>query len=107
MNIFWINGARVEEKDVSVLGLLGLLRKEKSLMRNMVGLGLERSEALEVLTHSAVASAQKDSGVTDGLFDASDRPEGGGVVVWWNDFEKDKRCVHISACWEFTLNQLC
>ncbi|KAF5357223.1 hypothetical protein D9756_006756 [Leucocoprinus leucothites] len=91
MNLFWINGARVEEKDVSVLGLLGLLEKEKSLMRSVVGLGLERSEALEVLTHSAVANAQKDGGVTDGLFDASDRTEGGGVVIWWNDFEKDKR----------------
>ncbi|KXN87330.1 UDP-glucose:glycoprotein glucosyltransferase [Leucoagaricus sp. SymC.cos] len=91
MNLFWINGARVEEKDVSVFSLLGLFRKEKSLMRNVVGLGLERSEALQVLTHSAVASAQKDGGVTDGLFDASDRTEGGGVVVWWNDFEKDKR----------------
>jgi len=30
-------------------------------------------------------------GVTDGLFDASDRIEGGGVVVWWNDLEKDEQ----------------
>lgn len=60
-------------------------------MRNVIGLGLESSEALEVLTHPAVASAQKDGGVTDGLFDASDRHEEGGVIVWWNDFEKDQK----------------
>ena len=91
MNYFWINGARVEENDMSVLKLVGVLKKEKNLMRTITGLGLEKSEALKVLSHSAVASAQKDGGVTDGLFDASDRIEGGGVVVWWNDLEKDKR----------------
>jgi UDP-glucose:glycoprotein glucosyltransferase len=101
-NLFWINGARVEEKDVSVLGLAKLLKKEKSLMRSVVGLGLERGEALKLLTHSAVASAQKDGGVTDGLFDASDREEGGGVVVWWNDFQKDKR--YVSTIWSNMLS---
>ncbi|KAL9710152.1 killer toxin resistant protein [Leucoagaricus gongylophorus] len=91
MNLFWINGARVEENDMSVLKLVDLLKKEKDLMRTVTSLGLERSESLKVLSHSAVATAQKDGGVTDGLFDASDRTEGGGVIVWWNDLEKDKR----------------
>jgi len=91
VNYFWINGARVEENDMSILKLVGVLKKEKNLMRTITGLGLEKSESLKVLSHSAVASAQKDGGVTDGLFDASDRIEGGGVVVWWNDLEKDKR----------------
>ena len=27
----------------------------------------------------------------EGVVDASDRSEGGGVVVWWNDIEKDSR----------------
>ena len=91
MNFFWINGARVEENDMSVLKLVDVLKKEKNLMRTIAGLGLKKSDSLKVLSHSAVASAQKDGGVTDGLFDASDRIEGGGVVVWWNDLEKDKR----------------
>ena len=76
---------------MSVLKLVDLLKKEKDLMRTVTSLGLERSESLKVLSHSAVATAQKDGGVTDGLFDASDRTEGGGVIVWWNDLEKDKR----------------
>ena len=29
--------------------------------------------------------------VTEGLVDASDREEGEGVVVWWNDLETDER----------------
>lgn len=94
LNLFWLNGQHVDPKDVNVFGLLGLLKKEKSLMRSILSLGLNGGgEALEVLTHSSVANAQKDGGVTDGLFDASDRPEEGGVVVWWNDFERDTKYV--------------
>ena len=38
--------------------------------------------------HGVVAP---DKGVLDGIFDASDRIEGGGVVIWWNNIEKDSR----------------
>jgi UDP-glucose:glycoprotein glucosyltransferase len=60
-------------------------------MHSLNSLGLTPSQAVELLTHPAVAAAQNDKGVVDGLFDASDRPEEGGVIVWWNDIEKDKR----------------
>ena len=30
------------------------------------------------------------------VFDASDRPEGEEIIVWWNDMEKDKRYVDSS-----------
>ncbi len=89
--MLWLNGGLVDPKDVNAFGLLGLLRKEKVLMRNIASLGLKNDEALEVLTHPAVASAQKDGGATDGMFDASDRSEDGGVIVWWNDIEHDKK----------------
>lgn len=32
----------------------------------------------------------------EGIVDASDREEGGNVVVWWNDLEKDQRYAHWS-----------
>ena len=50
---------------------------------------------MELLTHPAVSTAQNGNGIMDGLFDASDRPEGGEVIIWWNDFEKDNRFVAI------------
>jgi UDP-glucose:glycoprotein glucosyltransferase len=88
-NYFWFNGQAVAPRDVHVFSLMNLLKKEKSLMKHTVGLGLERSKALEVMTHSDVTKAQKDGLVTDGLLDASDRPEDSEVIVWFNDIESD------------------
>ena len=38
-------------------------------------------------------TSQGNSAVVDGVFDASDRIEGGGAILWWNDLEKDSRLV--------------
>jgi len=38
-------------------------------------------------------SSQAINPIVDGIFDASDRIEEGGVIVWWNDLEKDSRLV--------------
>ncbi|KAK7462762.1 killer toxin resistant protein [Stygiomarasmius scandens] len=91
VNLFWMNGVPIPEKEVNPLGLLRILKKERNLMLSLEGLGLERAEAMELLTSPVVAEAQSDNGVLDGVVDASDRLEGGGVVVWWNDLEKDSR----------------
>jgi UDP-glucose:glycoprotein glucosyltransferase len=60
-------------------------------MNSLTSLGLSRGQAVELLSHSAV---QRDSGVLDGLFDASDRPEGGNTIIWCNDIEKDSRYAY-------------
>ncbi|KAJ7608670.1 UDP-glucose:glycoprotein glucosyltransferase-domain-containing protein [Roridomyces roridus] len=92
LGVFWFNGAVLQEKEVTPLGLLRLVKKERGVMESLISLGLERAEAMELLTHPEVAAAGSDSGgVLDGVFDASDRPEGGDVIVWWNDIEKDTR----------------
>ena len=74
------------------ISLLRLLRKERSIVSSLTALGISRSEALELLSHPAIGASQSNS-VLDGIFDSSDRIEGGGVITWWNDFEKDKRYV--------------
>jgi UDP-glucose:glycoprotein glucosyltransferase len=73
-------------------------------MHTLTSLSLSRKHAIELLTHSALAASfssqggnNKAGGVVDAMYDASDRVEGGGVVVWWNDIEKDKRCVPSSV----------
>jgi UDP-glucose:glycoprotein glucosyltransferase len=71
--------------------LLRLLRKERSVMLSLTSLGLTPGQAVELLTHPAVGAAQSNKAVLNDLFDASDRPEGGRVIVWWNDIQKDKR----------------
>ena len=88
--MFWLNGAAVPDKDINPFGLLGLLNKERATMSTLTSLGMAHKEALEVLTHPSVTQAQQ-VGALDGLFDASDRIEGGEVVIYWNDIEKDKR----------------
>jgi|HubBroStandDraft_1064217.scaffolds.fasta_scaffold678072_2 UDP-glucose:glycoprotein glucosyltransferase len=64
-------------------------------MLSLTQLGLSRSQALELLTHPAVSGAQEND-LLDGIFDASDRPEGGDVIMWWNNIEKDERCADIA-----------
>jgi UDP-glucose:glycoprotein glucosyltransferase len=74
--------------------LLRLLRKERNVMHSLVSLGLTRGQSIELLTHPDIGASQNDaSTVLDGMVDASDRREGGGVIIWWNDIESDERYV--------------
>ncbi|KAF5386468.1 hypothetical protein D9757_005906 [Collybiopsis confluens] len=91
VNVMWINGLHITEKDINAFGFLRLIKKERELMMELTGLGFDNGEAIELLTHPAIAAAQESKDVLDGLVDASDRPEGGDVIIWWNDLEKDKR----------------
>ncbi|KAF7983169.1 hypothetical protein HWV62_23402 [Athelia sp. TMB] len=97
-NMVWLNGAIISENDMTPFALLRLLRKERALIRSLTAFSLTPSQAIDVLTHDAVASAQQSAaagGVLDGLFDASDREEGGEVILWWNNLAKDKRYVEL------------
>jgi UDP-glucose:glycoprotein glucosyltransferase len=64
-------------------------------MQSLSTLGLTHAQAIELLTHPTVAAAQNEKSVLDGVFDASDRPEEGGVIVWCNDIENDRRLVDL------------
>jgi UDP-glucose:glycoprotein glucosyltransferase len=48
----------------------------------------ETNVGAETLTYNI---PPKWNDLLDGLVDSSDRLEGGGVVVWWNDIEEDTR----------------
>ncbi|EPQ50934.1 hypothetical protein GLOTRDRAFT_82068 [Gloeophyllum trabeum ATCC 11539] len=90
-SMVWLNGNPVPEQDMNPFGLLKLLRKERTLVGALASLGLTPAQAVDLLTHPAISASQGGSDVLDGIFDASDRPEGGDVIVWWNDLEKDGR----------------
>ena len=62
-------------------------------MLSLTSLGLLPGEAFELVTHPSFGTSSPRGEVTDGLFDASDRTEDGNLTFWWNDIEKDSRCV--------------
>ncbi|KAG6887758.1 hypothetical protein C0995_013010 [Termitomyces sp. Mi166 len=91
VHMFWLNGATVPDKDINPFGLLRWLKKERALMGSLTReVGLNRRDAFGLVTSPEVVKSQA-GGVLDGVVDASDRIEGGGVVVYWNDMEKDSR----------------
>lgn len=89
--MFRLNGAHTDTRDVNPFSLLRLLKKERTVVQSLRSFGLSNSQAFELLTHPAVAFSQKDSGMVEAVFDASDRPEGGSLILWWNNVEKDTR----------------
>lgn len=60
-------------------------------MLSLTSLGLLPGEAFNLMTHSSLGTSPSNIGAVNDLFDASDRPEGGNLVFWWNDIEKDNR----------------
>jgi UDP-glucose:glycoprotein glucosyltransferase len=105
MNMFWVNGAVVQEKDVHPWGLLRVLRRERGVVGALMGVGaaaeagkgMTSAQAVDLLTHPNISASQGEKDVLEGLFDASDRSEGGGVIVWWNDLERDSRYARWSG----------
>jgi len=60
-------------------------------MLSLMSLGLLPGEAFNLITHPSFGTSPSNNGVVDDLFDVSDRLEGGNLVFWWNDIERDSR----------------
>ncbi|KAG8741941.1 hypothetical protein FRC10_002252 [Ceratobasidium sp. 414] len=90
-NMAWLNGVQLSENDMNPFSLLRLLRREHQVMSSLINTGLTPEQAIRVLANGSIGRAATQSSATDGIFDASDRPEGGKAIVWLNDIEKDKR----------------
>jgi UDP-glucose:glycoprotein glucosyltransferase len=88
-NIWWMNGVQLIERQVEALELLNMLRKERKLINGVRDLGLSGQEAVRLLSHNEVASAKAEGDAQ--RFDWRDEIEGGNVIIWMNDIEKDKR----------------
>lgn len=75
------------------------MRKERKYATELQGLNIKMTSksAREILitggTKQVVANEKgmMPNEALGELFDATDRQEGGQVIVWWNDLEKDKR----------------
>lgn len=88
-NIIWMNGVQLIERQIEALDLLDIFRKERKLINGVRDLGLTGSQAIQLLSHEAVATVKAEN--EPQRFDWRDDIEGGNVIIWMNDIEKDKR----------------
>lgn len=89
MNLFWINGMQMIDRQIDPFSLLGIVRRERRLINGVRDLGLSGPEAIKLLSHQEInlVKAQDEPQ----RFDWRDTTEGGNVIIWMNDIEKDKR----------------
>ena len=88
-NVWWMNGVQMIERNIEALTLLELIRKERTLINGVRELGLSDSEAIELLSHEAVATVTAE--IEPQRYNWKDDLEEGNVIIWLNDIEKDKR----------------
>ncbi|KAK4979400.1 killer toxin resistant protein [Elasticomyces elasticus] len=88
-NAIWINGVQVMARDVDAFSLLDHLRRERRMIKSVRQLGFTGKEAIGLLSHSTIAEAQADQ--EPQRYDFRDEVEGGNVIMWLNDIERDKR----------------
>jgi UDP-glucose:glycoprotein glucosyltransferase len=65
------------------------MRKERKLIKGVRDLGLTGSEAIQLLSHNEIATVKAEN--EPQRFDWRDDIEGGKVIIWMNDIERDKR----------------
>lgn len=88
-NVLWLNGVQLDARQVDAFSLLERMRRERRLVSGIQELGFTAPEAVSILSHSEIAEAQS-SGDTQ-RYDYRDDTEGGSVIIWLNDVEKDRR----------------
>jgi UDP-glucose:glycoprotein glucosyltransferase len=88
-NVIWINGVQMPARDVNPYSLLAHLRRERKLISGIRSQGLSGAEVVSLLSHSAIAETQTED--EPQRYDFRDTTEGGNVIIWMNDIEKDAR----------------
>jgi UDP-glucose:glycoprotein glucosyltransferase len=88
-NVMWINGVQIDARQVDAFSLLDNLRRERRLIDKFRGLGISGQEAVKLLSHPMLAEAHADDDVQ--RYDFRDTLEGGDVIIWLNNLEKDSR----------------
>lgn len=88
-NVIWMNGLQIQARQMDAFGLLEQLRRERSIVDNLREIGFSGSEAVQILSHEAIAASKVEDDIQ--RYDYRDYLEGGKTIVWLNDIEKDKR----------------
>ena len=88
-NVLWMNGLQVSPRQIDAFALLEQLRRERAIVGSLQTLGLSGREAVSILSHPAISEPKKD--VDTQRYDYRDDIEGGEVIIWLNNIEKDSR----------------
>ncbi|TAQ88877.1 hypothetical protein B7494_g2787 [Chlorociboria aeruginascens] len=88
-SVWWMNGVRLIERQIEAESLLDTLRRERKLINGVRDLGLTGAEAIQLLSHKDIATVKAED--ESQRYDWRDEIEGGKVIIWLNDIEKDKR----------------
>jgi UDP-glucose:glycoprotein glucosyltransferase len=88
-NIMWMNGVQIDPRTVDPFSLLAEIKRERSLINGFRQMGFAGPQAISLLSHRAIAEAQSDDDPQ--RYDFRDEEEGGDVIMWLNNIEKDKR----------------
>ncbi|KAL8779909.1 MAG: hypothetical protein Q9213_006731, partial [Squamulea squamosa] len=98
-NVIWMNGMQVEARQMDAFALLERMRRERTLIGSLRDIGFSGREAVQLLSQSSIAESKVEGEAQ--RYDFRDESEGGNVIVWLNDIEKDKRYqdwpAHLSA----------
>ncbi len=88
-NVIWINGIQIPPRDVNPYSLLAHLRRERRLISGIRNQGLSGRETISLLSHPAITAKQSDD--EPQRYDFRDSTEGGNVIIWMNNIERDSR----------------
>ncbi|KAL8735600.1 MAG: hypothetical protein Q9166_000769 [cf. Caloplaca sp. 2 TL-2023] len=88
-NVVWMNGMQVEARQMDAFALLERMRRERTLMDSLRDIGFTGLEAMQILSQPSIAESKVEGEAQ--RYDYRDTLEGGNVIIWLNDIEKDKR----------------
>ncbi|KAI9758265.1 MAG: hypothetical protein M4579_003124 [Chaenotheca gracillima] len=88
-NVIWINGIQLDARQIDAFALLQQLRNERKLVNGVGSLGFSSAEAISILSHSAISESKAEE--EPQRYDFTDELEGGNIIIYLNNLEKDKR----------------
>ncbi|KAI9041154.1 putative UDP-glucose:glycoprotein glucosyltransferase [Aspergillus affinis] len=89
VNVMWINGVQIDSRQIDAFSLLEHLRRERRLVEKFRDIGVSAQEAVSLLSHEFLGEALAQEAPQ--RYDYQDDIEGGRVLIWLNDLEKDAR----------------
>ncbi|KAF5864999.1 hypothetical protein ETB97_005564 [Aspergillus alliaceus] len=88
-NAMWINGVQMDSRKIDAYSLLDHLRRERRLIEKFRDLGISAQVAVDLLSHKILGEALADDAPQ--RYDYRDEIEGGRVLIWLNNLEKDAK----------------
>lgn len=90
VNVLWINGMQLTDRQIQPLALISMLRRERLMVDEAKSLSLSGKEVISLLGHAKIADANGDDSASL-RYDWRDDSEDGNVLVWLNDLENDEQ----------------